>query len=55
MINKIENITDEKNNKITYVVKYENINRKSKLKEKLNIFIIMIKSMIKKIINKERL
>ena len=46
-------MTDENNNKITYIVEYENINRKSKKKEKLNLFIIMTKAMIKKIRNKE--
>ena len=53
MLNRIENMTDENNNKITYIVEYENINKKSKKKEKLNLFIIIKKEIIKKIRNKE--
>ena len=53
MFNGIENMTYENNSKIIYIVEYENINRKSKKKEKLNLFIIMAKSMIKEIRNKE--
>lgn len=41
MFNNIENIKDDNNNKISYLVKYEHINRKCKIKEKLNMFIIM--------------
>ena len=46
-------MTDENNSQITYIVEYENINRKTKKKEKLNLFIIMTKSRIKEIRNKE--
>ena len=45
ILNKLENLKDNDNNKITYKIEYDHINKFTKKIEKLNMFIIMKNNM----------
>ena len=51
--NKIVDLKDNNNDNISYLIEYEHFNKKTKKNENLNMFIIITKTMMKEIRNKD--
>ena len=51
MLNKLENLIDENNNRMTYIIEYVHYNKIKKSNENLNMYIIMNKNMYNEIKN----